>query len=240
MQLVVCRNLRGNLVDWSSLPPELLMEIVPYLQSIEDFMAFRGVCTSWRVNVAVDKFLTPLSPRIPLLMLATKGIATNVSNNVFPSTHVNFYNGRFYIMDPWINMWVWDGNLPPVVHLCFSSMITLPHQIFHMYLVKSSSSLDGGQGKLLFVIRLHQSPNRRDRVFVVGSDTVNNAFKLIDHVGGDAIFVGYNAAVSYSEAEARELELKGVEQYLPPPFKVDSVHGVDHFLNPPLWISSGP
>ncbi|XP_027084874.1 probable F-box protein At1g44080 isoform X1 [Coffea arabica] len=56
---------------WSSLLPDLLVSIAIKIQLVEDFMAFRGVCTSWRAAAHVDKFVKSW-PKVPLLMLAEK------------------------------------------------------------------------------------------------------------------------------------------------------------------------
>ena len=56
---------------WSSLLPDLLVSIATKIQLVEDFMAFRGVCTSWRAAAHVDKFVKSW-PNVPLLMLAEK------------------------------------------------------------------------------------------------------------------------------------------------------------------------
>ncbi|CAI9097483.1 OLC1v1033916C1 [Oldenlandia corymbosa var. corymbosa] len=55
-------------IDWSSLNSKVVVEIAKRLRSLEDFMAFREVCTFWRA--AVDKFAPSSCPRVPLLMLA--------------------------------------------------------------------------------------------------------------------------------------------------------------------------
>ncbi|CAI9094465.1 OLC1v1030210C1 [Oldenlandia corymbosa var. corymbosa] len=54
--------------DWSGLLPELLAEISMRIPSIEEFMAFRGVCSPWRAAANKDKFVQSC-PAIPLLML---------------------------------------------------------------------------------------------------------------------------------------------------------------------------
>ncbi|XP_027096155.1 probable F-box protein At1g44080 [Coffea arabica] len=57
--------------DWSELLPDLLIMIARRIQLMEDFMAFRGVCTSWRAAASVDNFVKSW-PTVPLLMLAEK------------------------------------------------------------------------------------------------------------------------------------------------------------------------
>ncbi|XP_027082799.1 F-box protein SKIP23-like [Coffea arabica] len=57
--------------DWSQLLPDLLAVISRHLSLIEDFVAFRGVCTSWRMAAPKQNFVN-LWPTVPLLMLAEK------------------------------------------------------------------------------------------------------------------------------------------------------------------------
>ncbi|XP_027099107.1 probable F-box protein At1g44080 [Coffea eugenioides] len=57
--------------DWSELLPDLLIMIARRIQLMEDFMAFRGVCTSWRAAASVDNFVKSW-PTVPLVMLAEK------------------------------------------------------------------------------------------------------------------------------------------------------------------------
>ncbi|CAI9089544.1 OLC1v1024134C1 [Oldenlandia corymbosa var. corymbosa] len=49
-------------IDWSSLLPDLLSEIAIRIHCADDFMAFRGVCTSWRAVATKDKFV-PVTTR---------------------------------------------------------------------------------------------------------------------------------------------------------------------------------
>ncbi|CAI9093429.1 OLC1v1028930C1 [Oldenlandia corymbosa var. corymbosa] len=57
--------------DWSGLTEEMLAEIAMRMPSVEDFMAFRGVCTSWRAAARLDKFVNSRSgSRVPFLMIA--------------------------------------------------------------------------------------------------------------------------------------------------------------------------
>ncbi|CAI9093994.1 OLC1v1029622C1 [Oldenlandia corymbosa var. corymbosa] len=57
--------------DWSGLIHEMLVEITKHISVVEDFMAFRGVCASWRSAAKEHKFANALKG-VPLLMLAEK------------------------------------------------------------------------------------------------------------------------------------------------------------------------
>ncbi|CAI9096110.1 OLC1v1032187C1 [Oldenlandia corymbosa var. corymbosa] len=70
------------LMDWSSLIPDLLVEIAIRLPDVEDFMAFRGVCAWWRTAVTKDKF-GPSWPRVPLLMLVEKEEEGNMEREFY-------------------------------------------------------------------------------------------------------------------------------------------------------------
>ncbi|CAI9093983.1 OLC1v1029611C1 [Oldenlandia corymbosa var. corymbosa] len=52
------------------MPLDLVVEIAKRISLVEDFMALRGVCISWRAAATLDKFTFRL--RAPLLMLAYK------------------------------------------------------------------------------------------------------------------------------------------------------------------------
>ncbi|CAI9094200.1 OLC1v1029894C1 [Oldenlandia corymbosa var. corymbosa] len=58
--------------DWSTLIHEMLVEIAKRIPVVADFMAFRGICASWRAAATKDKFVHSLR-RVPFLMLAEKG-----------------------------------------------------------------------------------------------------------------------------------------------------------------------
>ncbi|CAI9096143.1 OLC1v1032224C1 [Oldenlandia corymbosa var. corymbosa] len=73
-----------KLTDWSALHLDLLVEIAKGISIVEDFMAFRGVCISWRSAATKDKFV-PRWPRAPLLMLADK-----------PERNLNCVEREFY------------------------------------------------------------------------------------------------------------------------------------------------
>ncbi|KAL3498807.1 hypothetical protein ACH5RR_041539 [Cinchona calisaya] len=55
--------------DWSQLIPDLLVSIARRIQLVEDFVAFGGVCSSWRAAATKDNFVKSW-PTVPLLMLA--------------------------------------------------------------------------------------------------------------------------------------------------------------------------
>ncbi|KAL3358424.1 hypothetical protein AABB24_015511 [Solanum stoloniferum] len=57
--------------DWAGLPHDLLVLIAKHVKLMEDFIAFSGVCTSWRTASTKDNF-DMLYPQLPLLMLPDK------------------------------------------------------------------------------------------------------------------------------------------------------------------------
>ncbi|XP_049360020.1 F-box protein At2g26160-like [Solanum verrucosum] len=59
------------MADWAELPNDLISHIANRVKVIEDFIAFRSVCTSWRIAAIKDDF-DVFSPQIPLLMLGAK------------------------------------------------------------------------------------------------------------------------------------------------------------------------
>ncbi|KAG5584427.1 hypothetical protein H5410_044861 [Solanum commersonii] len=56
---------------WAGLPNDLLVLIAKRVKVMEDYIAFRGVCTSWRMASPKDNF-NVISPQFPLLMLPQK------------------------------------------------------------------------------------------------------------------------------------------------------------------------
>ncbi|CAL5361572.1 unnamed protein product [Camellia sinensis] len=57
--------------NWAEIVPDVLILIVNRVDSFEDFVAFGGVCTSWR-SVAVKQNFNTSSPQLPWLMLSEK------------------------------------------------------------------------------------------------------------------------------------------------------------------------
>lgn len=57
------------MADWSQLLPELLTQISKRVDLLEDFLAFRGVCTSWRAAASEANF-NKTWPGPPWIMLA--------------------------------------------------------------------------------------------------------------------------------------------------------------------------
>ncbi|PHT57854.1 hypothetical protein CQW23_00217 [Capsicum baccatum] len=59
------------MVNWAELPNDLIAHIAKRVKAIEDFIAFRAVCTSWQIAATTDNF-DVLWPQLPLLMLGAK------------------------------------------------------------------------------------------------------------------------------------------------------------------------
>ncbi|TXG50697.1 hypothetical protein EZV62_023221 [Acer yangbiense] len=57
--------------NWDKLLSDVLVEIAKRIRMPEDFVAFRGVCTSWRSAATKDNFMFRNCP-VPLLMLVPK------------------------------------------------------------------------------------------------------------------------------------------------------------------------
>ncbi|KAK3229317.1 hypothetical protein Dsin_001198 [Dipteronia sinensis] len=57
------------MVNWAELHPDLLAEIFQSITLYEDFIAFRGVCISWRSAAVKEKFMYKDS-QMPWFMLA--------------------------------------------------------------------------------------------------------------------------------------------------------------------------
>ncbi|PHU28138.1 hypothetical protein BC332_00231 [Capsicum chinense] len=57
--------------NWTELPHDLIAHIANHVKVIEDFIAFRAVCTSWRIAATKEDF-DVFSPQVPLLMLVSK------------------------------------------------------------------------------------------------------------------------------------------------------------------------
>ncbi|KAL6506650.1 hypothetical protein OROHE_022482 [Orobanche hederae] len=58
-------------VDWSDLPPELLLTVVKYLQTLGDYIRFRAVCQNWRDAAPIIPRYLPRE--FPWLMLPFSG-----------------------------------------------------------------------------------------------------------------------------------------------------------------------
>ncbi|XP_049362060.1 F-box/kelch-repeat protein At1g57790-like [Solanum verrucosum] len=59
------------MAGWAELPNGLIVNIANRVKVIEDFIAFRAVCTSWRISTIKEDF-DVLLPQVPLLMLGAK------------------------------------------------------------------------------------------------------------------------------------------------------------------------
>lgn len=59
------------MANWAELPNDLIAHIAKRVKAIEDFIAFRAVCTSWQIAATTDNF-DVLWPQLPLLMLGAK------------------------------------------------------------------------------------------------------------------------------------------------------------------------
>ncbi|KAJ4712116.1 F-box protein [Melia azedarach] len=59
------------MVNWSALSPDLLVQIAKRVKLLDDFVAFRGVCSSWRSAANMRNFMFKYD-QLPLLMLAPR------------------------------------------------------------------------------------------------------------------------------------------------------------------------
>ncbi|KAG5606974.1 hypothetical protein H5410_028466 [Solanum commersonii] len=59
------------MADWAELPNAVIAHIANRVKVIEDFIAFRAVCTWWRISTIKEDFDVFL-PQLPLLMLGAK------------------------------------------------------------------------------------------------------------------------------------------------------------------------
>ncbi|KAH0673090.1 hypothetical protein KY284_024177 [Solanum tuberosum] len=59
------------MADWVELPNAVIAHIANHVKVIEDFIAFRVVCTWWRISTIKEDF-DVLLPQLPLLMLGAK------------------------------------------------------------------------------------------------------------------------------------------------------------------------
>ncbi|KAM3321573.1 hypothetical protein P3S67_002724 [Capsicum chacoense] len=59
------------MANWAELPNDLIAHIAKRVKAIEDFIAFRAVCTSWQIAATTDNF-DVFWPQLPLLMLGAK------------------------------------------------------------------------------------------------------------------------------------------------------------------------
>ncbi|CAN6684900.1 unnamed protein product [Malus baccata var. baccata] len=57
------------MVDWSSLPQELVIFIASRIALMEDFVVFGAVCKSWRWAATKENFTSRLTHQVPFLML---------------------------------------------------------------------------------------------------------------------------------------------------------------------------
>ncbi|XP_070677956.1 F-box protein At2g26160-like [Malus domestica] len=68
----MARSSKGNsftMVDWSSLPQELVIFIASRIALMEDFVVFGAVCKSWRWAATKENFTSRLTHQVPFLML---------------------------------------------------------------------------------------------------------------------------------------------------------------------------
>ncbi|KAF3639961.1 F-box protein [Capsicum chinense] len=59
------------MANWAELPNDLIAQIANRVEVIEDFIALRAVCTSWRSAATKENF-DVFSPQVPLLILVNK------------------------------------------------------------------------------------------------------------------------------------------------------------------------
>ncbi|CAI9096140.1 OLC1v1032221C1 [Oldenlandia corymbosa var. corymbosa] len=136
---------------------------------------------------------------------------------------VNYFKGKFHAINTCGNIWVWDGNTP-LAHIVLSINFYLLPRYSKLYLVESSSkySSETGEAELLLILRLENmyedgddsSDEEADQVYktkyfytrhfkVYQLDTARNDWAEIPHLGGDALFVGYNATIAVPGSEPK-------------------------------------
>ncbi|MCD7450918.1 hypothetical protein HAX54_008980 [Datura stramonium] len=70
------------MANWAALPVDLLVQTANHVKVIEDFIALRAVCTSWRAAVAKSNF-DVFSPQVPLLMFGGPSMSQPIVNSRF-------------------------------------------------------------------------------------------------------------------------------------------------------------
>ncbi|CAI9089548.1 OLC1v1024138C1 [Oldenlandia corymbosa var. corymbosa] len=132
--------------------------------------------------------------------------------------HVNYYKGKFYAITAQGAIMAWNdddqSSLPKFAVGIFSIADESSWIHKQVYLVKSSS------GELRVVLRVEDGHEDGSddylpikyyyttRFKVYHLDIVQHEWKEISSLGGDAVFIGSNAAISISMAEA---ELSGIQ-----------------------------
>ncbi|KAK4836109.1 hypothetical protein QYF36_018666 [Acer negundo] len=85
------------MVNWAELDPDLLAEFFQHITLYKDFIAFRGVCISWRSAAVKEKFMYKDS-QMPWFMLAPEkctnmrdffGISKGIHRQITLSYQVN-------------------------------------------------------------------------------------------------------------------------------------------------------
>ncbi|KAK3225017.1 hypothetical protein Dsin_004879 [Dipteronia sinensis] len=111
------------MANWAALNHDLLVEIVWRITWYDDFVAFGGVCTSWRSAASILNFRSK-SPQMPWLMLpskvdrnlrgffsVTKGATRQI---ILPKAYAKkCFSSRGFLITPGDNVWTtideWNG-----------------------------------------------------------------------------------------------------------------------------------
>ncbi|KAK6149040.1 hypothetical protein DH2020_016565 [Rehmannia glutinosa] len=75
------------MADWSKLPYDIIHKVATYLISIEDFLAFSAVCSSWRSVYLTKQWHQ--HPQVPLLMLCD-------NENSSARSFISLYRNKVY------------------------------------------------------------------------------------------------------------------------------------------------
>ncbi|KAK4835292.1 hypothetical protein QYF36_007937 [Acer negundo] len=121
------------MANWAELDPYLLADISRRITSQDDFIAFRGVCISWRSDATIKKTFTYKDSQMPWLMLAPKkytnlrdffSISKGICRQINLSSQVN--GSKCLSSKGWL-IAIWQDLSMNLVHPFSGTQIKLPH-----------------------------------------------------------------------------------------------------------------